>query len=80
VSGLLDTLERGELIERRPHPQDLRAHRVLLSRRGRALLQRILPSHFKRHGAVMGGLSKSERDELVRLLLRIEPRKVGDHP
>lgn len=74
MTGLLDTLDKGGLIERRPHPEDHRAQTVSLSRSGRALLHRMLPSHFRRHAALMAGLSRAERDELVRLLMIIQPR------
>ncbi|MGC4064472.1 MAG: MarR family transcriptional regulator [Polyangiaceae bacterium] len=72
MTGLLDTLERGGIIERRPHPDDARAQMVTLSRSGKARLDRVLPSHFRRHSMIMSNLSRAEREQLVKLLEKVQ--------
>jgi DNA-binding MarR family transcriptional regulator len=76
MTGLLDTLERGGMIERRPHPEDARAQMVTLSRSGKARLDRMLPSHFQRHATIMADLSHAERAQLVKLLEKVQLRLV----
>lgn len=37
ITGVIDRLEAGELVERRPDPIDRRVHSLFLTKRGRAL-------------------------------------------
>jgi DNA-binding MarR family transcriptional regulator len=77
MTGLIDTLERDELVRREPDPKDRRMLSVHLTPKGEALLQRILPGHFKRMAALMKPLSHDERKTLVQLLSRILQQAVA---
>lgn len=71
ITGLIDCLERGGLVARRPDESDRRAVRVELLPAGRELMERVLPGHLARLSRLMGGLTRDEQRELVRLLLKV---------
>src|SRR6185312_1225037 len=58
VTGLLDGLEGEGLVERTHRTDDRRSVRVRLTKKGLALLERILPDHYARLGSVMGRLTR----------------------
>ena len=68
VTGLLDGLSREGQVLRRRAAGDRRGVAVRMTARGRARLGEILPERFRRIAALMGGLSLSDRAELLRLL------------
>ena len=74
VTGVVDRLERGGLVERGGSPTDLRAKRVSLTPRGRQLVERVLQNLGRQVDRVMGVLTTEEQAELHRLLSRL-----GEH-
>jgi DNA-binding MarR family transcriptional regulator len=74
VTGLVDTLERAELVARSPHSDDRRMTSVILTEKGENLLRRILPAHFRQMSWLLGGLNENERRTLVRLLTKVLSR------
>jgi len=72
MTGLIDTLERDGLVTREPDTVDRRMMLVCLTAKGRALLETILPDHFKRMAWLMSPLSEFERQTLVQLLNKIQ--------
>jgi DNA-binding MarR family transcriptional regulator len=68
MTGLIDTLERDELVRREPDASDRRMLLVRLTAKGDAFLRQMLPDHFRRVAALMEPLAESERALLVRLL------------
>jgi DNA-binding MarR family transcriptional regulator len=72
ITGLLDGLEKDELIERKSDSQDRRSINIWLTPKGRELMEKILPSHFRSIAGLMSNLSDTERKELVRLLGKVE--------
>ncbi len=74
MTGLIDTLERDGLVRREPDPVDRRMMSVHLTERGHAVLQTVLPSHFKWMAALMAPLAEQDRKTLVRLLMKVAQR------
>jgi DNA-binding MarR family transcriptional regulator len=72
VTGVLDSLERNDLIRRSPHPADRRMLLIELTATGRRLLAQALPDVRAAEAEMMGGLDRSERSALRDLL-----RKAG---
>jgi DNA-binding MarR family transcriptional regulator len=72
MTGLIDTLERDGLVTRAHDTVDRRMMLVCLTAKGRALLQAILPDHFKSMAWLMASLSEAERATLVRLLEKVQ--------
>ena len=76
MTGLIDTLERDGLVTREPDTVDRRMMLVRLTAKGRALLEAILPDHFKRMAWLMSPLSEFERQTLVQLLNKIQQQAI----
>lgn len=71
MTGLIDTLERDGLAKRVRDANDRRMMSVNLTPKGRKLLEKILPSHFRDMSEIMSPLKESDRQTLVRLLNKI---------
>ena len=68
IGGLLDRMARSNLLERRPHPQDRRAHLVYLTEHGKRLepeLTSLAHEVLKRFTA---GLSETDKQQLRNML------------
>jgi DNA-binding MarR family transcriptional regulator len=68
--SLIDQLESAGLAKRRPHPKDRRAREVVITPKGRRLLERGRRLALEVEDEVLKGLSASERKELLALLRR----------
>ena len=66
--SLLDDLERAGLAERRPRPTDRRAREVVITPKGRRLLERGRRLAGQVEGEVLQGLTAAERRQLLALL------------
>lgn len=74
ISVVIDNLEKRELVERRPSPEDRRRRVAHLTEKGEELIQEIFPKHVERIARVMEGLTEEEQRQLGRLC-----RKLGRH-
>jgi DNA-binding MarR family transcriptional regulator len=68
--SLIDQLEGAGLAKRRPCPTDRRAREVVITPKGRRLLERARGLIHKVDDEVLGGLGDAERSELLTLLRR----------
>jgi DNA-binding MarR family transcriptional regulator len=71
VTGLVDGLAQEGLVERAHRTDDRRSVSVRLTKKGLALLERILPDHYARLGAVMSRLTRTEKKQLATLLGKV---------
>ena len=71
VTGLLDGLEKCDLISRQIHPDDRRAFCIELTPTGRQFLTDLLPGHYRRIAGLMAHLSEAEQRQLVALLTKV---------
>lgn len=71
VTGLLDGLERDGLVKRVFTPDDRRSYSVCLTHKGKKVIDKVLPDHFRRLAGVMANLSETERNMFVRLLFKV---------
>jgi MarR family transcriptional regulator, lower aerobic nicotinate degradation pathway regulator len=67
---LINELEQAALAERRRRPNDRRAWEVVITPKGRRTLERARQSVVQVEDEVLGGLTNSERRQLLRLLRR----------
>jgi DNA-binding MarR family transcriptional regulator len=74
MTGLLERLERDGLVARSPDAQDRRREMVLLTSRGRKLLNKVMPDFYQRVAAIMEGLTAQEQRSLIDVLYRIRQR------
>jgi DNA-binding MarR family transcriptional regulator len=72
MTGLLDTLEKDNLVARESDPNDRRTVLIRLTDKGRSLLEGLLPDFFRRVCAVIDPLSEDERLQLVGLLQKVQ--------
>lgn len=68
LGGLIDRLERSGLVERCADGEDRRLKRIRMSRRGRALFQRIEEIAAEVNGESMSGISAEDEQRLVEIL------------
>jgi MarR family transcriptional regulator, lower aerobic nicotinate degradation pathway regulator len=71
IVALLDQLQRGRLISRSPDPADRRRHRVELTPRGRAALERATKAARAAEADLLAPLSAAERREFRAFLVRL---------
>ncbi len=71
VTGLLDGLERDELVVRKQDENDRRMVLVSLTPAGVAMMDRFLPEHFGRIQELMSCLSTQEKNQLRELLTKV---------
>lgn len=72
ISSLLNTLERKELIQRIPVPQDARLKKLVLTEEGRRIGALVYQVFSQTNDAMVEGFTQEEQDTLSSLLLRIE--------
>lgn len=68
VTGLVNTLEKGGLIQRRDEQSDGRKWRLVLTAKGRALCARALPAQARRLHALTEGLSEGQAKDFIAAL------------
>lgn len=68
VSVRMDRLQEMGLIDREADREDKRNTRITLTKRGRALFERIVPDHLENERRLLSALSEPERELLAALL------------
>ncbi len=72
MTGLLDGLEKNELIKRLAHQKDRRKISIQLTDAGRNVLDKMLPNYYSHIAQLMKYLSENERQNLNSLLKKID--------
>jgi DNA-binding MarR family transcriptional regulator len=80
VGAMLDRLESGNLIERRPDPQDRRANRLSLTRTGKALVTELFEKRTALVHQMMGPLDAGQQKSLSDLLAKLVRHDRDDLP
>lgn len=68
MTGLLDGLEQGGLVQRVSSSQDRRSVQIKLTTAGQAKLDAVMPDYYTRLRLCMQGLSESQRSDLQNIL------------
>lgn len=71
MTGLLDTLERANMVKRSADPKDRRALRVHATPEGKTAFRKLLPGYFRLVSAIPAVLSNSEREQYNQLSKKI---------
>jgi DNA-binding MarR family transcriptional regulator len=71
VTGIVGRLVAMDLAERHPVPGDRRAVRLILTPRGRRLMQKAIPRHRRDVAALLSGVSPADLGRLRGLLGRL---------
>ena len=80
VTGLLDGLEREELIERHADVTDRRALCIRLTRKGKRVAKVTFEQHGRWIASLYGNLSAPERKQLATLLEKVAGNLAGTAP
>lgn len=76
VTGLIDRLEKRGLVRRKSNPRDRRVCLLVLTGRGRRLLEKILPEYYRAAEALWGDLPAGQvrrlGGDLEKLLVRVD--------
>ena len=76
VTAIVDQLEKEGLVERLDEPDDRRAFRILLTRGGEKSFAEMARAREQWIVQLLGGLSRREHDELLRLLAKVKMHAV----
>ena len=71
MTARLDKLEKADLVERCPHPEDRRALTVCLTPKGLELVKGKIPDYVETQQKAVSGLSVEEQDQLSALLEKL---------
>jgi MarR family transcriptional regulator, negative regulator of the multidrug operon emrRAB len=66
ITGLLDNLEKDGLVERKPHATDGRALRLELTKKGKKMLEKLLPDYWGILAKLSAPLNGVERKGMLR--------------
>lgn len=77
VGRLVDRLEQGGLIERRPHPTDRRAWALYLLPAAHPLLETLKVIGAETRAELLQGMNDAEIDETMRLLNRMKDNLIA---
>lgn len=72
VTGLIDRMEEAGWVTRQDDPADRRVYRIVLTKEGRRLWERVHPRYLDGVAAVTRGLSPKEMKTLIAALRRLE--------
>jgi DNA-binding MarR family transcriptional regulator len=76
VTAIVDQLEKEGLVERLDEPADRRAFRIRLTRTGERGFAEMARAHEAVVVELLGGMSRREQDDLLRLLAKVKQQAV----
>ena len=76
VTAIVDQLEKEGLVERLDEPDDRRAFRIRLTRKGEKSFAEMAGEHEEWVVELLAGLTKREQDELLKLLAKLKSHAV----
>lgn len=68
LTGLLDRMEKADLVKRMKDEKDRRMTRVTLTEKGKSLAMKVIPLHARDIQKILGGLNAGELKQLRDLL------------
>lgn len=72
ISAMVSRMTRDGLAMLSAKEGDGRRKKVTLTEKGRAFLEKAMPQHYKRAEALTANLTTEEREELIRLLRKLD--------
>ena len=76
VTAIVDQLEKEGMVERLDEPDDRRAFRIRLTRKGEKSFTEMAREHEEWVVELLAGLSKREQDDLLKLLAKLKSHAV----
>ena len=80
VVGLVDRMERQGLVERKAHPTDRRFNQIVITQKGRELVEKVEIHYYKEVDRMMAGLSESEKRAIIEATAKVREylKKCGE--
>ncbi|MDT8371681.1 MAG: MarR family transcriptional regulator [Gammaproteobacteria bacterium] len=75
MTGLIDGLQREELVKRVPDPDDRRKTLIRLTATGQARLDQVMPDYYQRLNRLMSVLTDDQGQALMEILALIKKQK-----
>ncbi len=72
ITRLLDSLQKRDLIERRPDPEDRRRFLIVLTSKARSFLDEAMPKVIEERDRLFGNISDADKKALKRTLNKVE--------
>lgn len=77
LSGLMDRLERDDLIGRRADPDDRRAVRIFLTPKAESMREKLTELYHQNNGMFLSILTSEEREVFERVVDKLEKADFG---
>ena len=71
ITSLVDRMEKANLVKRTPAPNDRRTNIIKLTKRGKRILERVLPLYGKEVKRLMSALTVTEQKRLIKMLEKV---------
>ncbi|MGH6975215.1 MAG: MarR family winged helix-turn-helix transcriptional regulator, partial [Stellaceae bacterium] len=71
LARLVDRMEQAGWIERRADPADRRARRLYMTAKAKPVYERMIAVGLETRGEALAGISQSDRDRIVDLLIQV---------
>jgi DNA-binding MarR family transcriptional regulator len=71
MTGIIDRLEKAQMVERVAHPNDRRVNMIRVTEKGRELVKKIEPHYMEEIFKLMKGLSKQDMQRLIQGLEKV---------
>ncbi|HSE97173.1 MAG TPA: MarR family transcriptional regulator [Blastocatellia bacterium] len=71
VVGLVDRLENAGYVKRDPHPEDRRFNQIVLTPKGRKLVERVEEAYFREVDRMMDVLAESQKRTIILAMERL---------
>lgn len=71
MTVVIRNLEQEGLVHRLQSPEDRRVYRIAISEKGAAIIRELFPEHLKELEKGLARLSDREKDELIRLMKKL---------
>lgn len=71
ISAMVSRMTRDGLAELKREEHDGRSKKVSLTDAGRAFLEEVLPTHYRRAASLVSNLTEDEQEQLLRLLRKL---------
>ena len=71
VTGLIDRLEKADMVKRTAHPEDRRVNIISITGKGMELLDKLEPLYFKEVNRVLARLNQSDIKQVINSMEKI---------
>lgn len=71
ITYVVDKLEKKDLLQRKPCPEDRRVTFAVITNQGQELMNEIFPKHKEVIQEIFGGLNEEEKEQLIGQLKRL---------